>query len=84
MSDNNSDTISALADAPAGSRVRIRRIHAGRGLRDRLSAMGMVPDEVVKIEKNGSGGPLMLRIKGVRVVLGREACRKIDIERLGT
>ena len=69
-----------LSALQPGSRATIRRIEAGRGLAARLSAMGLLPGAQVEVLKSGRGGPLVIKIKETKLVLGRGMTHKIIVE----
>jgi Fe2+ transport system protein FeoA len=61
----------------AGSRVRLVCVRAGRGLVQRLAEMGFVPGDEIEVASNGIPGPLVVLVKGTRLVLGRGMAEKI-------
>jgi len=48
---------------------------------ERLNSLGLVPNTKVKILRKLSKGPLLVKIKGTEVALGRGICSKIYVER---
>ena len=69
-----------LSTVLAGATVVLRRIRAGRELEARLSALGFVPGETLHIHRNTRPGPLVVGVKGSRVMLGRGMAEKIAVE----
>ncbi len=69
-----------LSSVRAGSSVTLRRIRAGQELEARLLAMGFVPGETVEVCRNLPHGPLLVGVKGSRVMLGRGMAEKIAVE----
>ena len=69
-----------LSDVAQGSRARLAGVTAGRGLRARLAAMGLVPGAEVLMVKNQGGGPAVVEVKGSRLALGRGMARKIRVQ----
>ncbi len=69
-----------LSTVSAGHSVRLRRIQAGQELEARLSALGFVPGAVVKVHRNGCHGPLVVQIKGSRLMLGRGMADQIAVD----
>ena len=69
-----------LSTVRAGTAVVLRRIRAGRELEARLLAMGFVPGETVEVCRNPAHGPLLVGIKGSRVMLGRGMAEKMAVE----
>jgi ferrous iron transport protein A len=65
-----------LLDFPSGTVVEIVGFEAGRGLKQRLLALGLVPGAVVYLmEKNH--GPVRLCINNTRLALGRGVAAKV-------
>ncbi len=65
-----------LTDFASGETLRVVRIDAGRGLRQRLLAMGIVPGGDVHILKTNHG-PITLCVNTSRLALGRGMAAKI-------
>ncbi len=51
----------------------------GWRFKKRLIALGMLPDEPIKIIKNSGGGPIVLEVKGARLAIGRGEAHKIMV-----
>jgi Fe2+ transport system protein FeoA len=66
-----------------GTRCRVVRIDAGRGLRAHLMAMGLRPGAAVRVVKNGGAGPFVLAMQALRLVLGRGMAHRIHVVREG-
>ena len=56
--------------------VRLFRIESGGGLKKRLTELGFVENEFIRIVKN-SGGPVVLEVKESRFAIGRGQAQKI-------
>jgi Fe2+ transport system protein FeoA len=56
------------------------RIDAGRGLCERLTAMGLVPGECIEVINVGGRGPMIISVKGSRIILGRGMALKIMVD----
>lgn len=69
-----------LSTVAAGHCVRLRHVRAGQELETRLAALGFVPGAVVEVHRNGCRGPLVVRVKGSRLMLGRGMAEKIAVE----
>ena len=61
----------------AGRRVRIIAVDAGRGLQGRLVAMGLVSGVEIKVLRNSMHGPILIEVKGSRIMLNRGMAQKI-------
>jgi len=65
--------------AKPGSKVRIVNID-GRGWVQRLYQMGLLPGSVAEVVANYGVGPVVLRVMGSEVALGRGIARRIIVE----
>ena len=61
--------------------VKVIRIEGGFGMMDRLKPMGILPGENIEIVRNDTSGPLIISVKGSRLILGRGMAQKIDVRR---
>ncbi len=68
-----------LSMAKNGHRLKIKEIYGGRGLQARLSAMGLIPGMYIEIISNNQRGPLVVRVMGSRIMLGRGMAQKIIV-----
>ena len=67
-----------------GTRGRVVNVLGGRGAVLKLSAQGIVPGMVV--EKTGElrGGPVLMRVGGAQVALGRGLAKRVLVEVIGS
>lgn len=73
--------ITTLDKMKSGEKVVVRNILGGCGLRRRLGNLGIHPDDHMEVIRSGFfGGPLMIRIHGVEIGLGRGMAEKIEVE----
>lgn len=68
-----------LTIVQAGRCVRLQGISAGRGLRGRLEAMGLVPGVEIEVLQNTGQGPFVIAVKGCRLILGRNVGHHIMV-----
>jgi len=68
-----------LSEVAEGEMVKVLSIDSGRGLRSRLTTMGILPKTELKVLRNGGRGPFVIGIKASRMVLGRGAAEKIMV-----
>jgi ferrous iron transport protein A len=68
-----------LSATKAGEVVRMVQIDAGRSLKSRLTALGLLPESELTVVSNGHPGPFILIVKDAKVVLGRGAAQKITV-----
>lgn len=66
----------SLLEFEAGETVRVVRIDAGRGLKQRLLSLGLVPGADLYLIGNRHG-PVMLCFDSSRIAIGRGAAAKI-------
>lgn len=69
-----------LARCADGTRWRLVSVHGGQGLRARLAVMGLVPAEAVLVVRNRFPGPLILEVKGTRLLLGAGMASRVRVE----
>ena len=67
----------SLDKVSAGSIVHLSKIDAECGLKQRLAAMGVLPDAEIFVLSNEKCGQIALNVKGARVVIGRGMARKL-------
>ena len=72
-----------LSFIPSGKNGLIRKVAEGENVRNRLTAMGFVSGEVIKVLRNDHCGPLIISILDSRIAIGRGMARKILVEELG-
>jgi ferrous iron transport protein A len=63
-----------------GTEVTLIDITGGRGLRSKLYSMGLVPGTSLKVLNRNGRGPLMVAVKGSRLVIGQGMAGKIVVE----
>ena len=69
----------SLSSCMRGECVAIAEILGGRGLKQRLLALGLLPGTEVTLLS--SGGPVTLEVRGSRLALGRNEAAKIIVRR---
>lgn len=69
-----------LSAVPTGRAVVLRRIREVNGLVARLAAMGFVPGVTIDVRQNDRNGPVIVGLKGGRVLLGRDMAEKMAVE----
>lgn len=66
---------------PPGSRGRVVRIEAGTRALRRIIEMGITPGTIIEVV-GSYGGPILVRVRGTVLALGRGVARKILVEPL--
>jgi len=63
-----------------GEEVMVVDIRAGRGLTRRLADMGLIPETTIRVINSQMPGPILIDLRGSRLVLGFGAAQKIMVE----
>ncbi len=70
-----------LGQSHEGKEVKVTDVQGGPEVRQRLSAMGIHPGDMIRVLRYGAlGGPVLIRVHGSHVALGREIASKITVE----
>ena len=70
-----------LAMVSPGEEVTVVDIRAGRGLTNRLADMGLLSGTPLRIINSQMSGPILIDLRGSRLVLGCGVAQKIMVER---
>ncbi len=54
----------------------------GKGIIFRLESMGLMPGKIVEILNNTGWGPMLVKVDGSRIAIGRGMAMKIMVKRL--
>jgi Fe2+ transport system protein FeoA len=68
-----------LSQVEEGQTVSIIRIDGGRGMRMRLTTLGLLPNTQVTVVHNGRSGPFVIGVKNAKMALGRGIVEKIIV-----
>jgi len=71
------NVLAPLSTVKAGRTVRVVRIEAGADANARLASMGLGPRAEVAMINNGHPGPMVVSVKGAKMMLGRGMAHKI-------
>ena len=71
--------IKPLSKVKSGNKATLVTISAGRGLNNRLAAMGLVSGVEITVVSNSHPGPFVINVKGSKVMLGRGMANKIMV-----
>ena len=69
----------SLMEAPRCTPLKVIEITGNDWTRSRLSSMGILPGATVMVIQNNKGGPLLLKVKGSRVALGKKIADMIKV-----
>ena len=75
VSRNGARTLDTTAK---GDRVRVVRVHGGRRLVHRLTALGIVPGSLITVAR--PRGPAIISTGGARIDVGRQAAEAVEVE----
>jgi ferrous iron transport protein A len=63
--------------------VEVVGIRGGWGIRQRLNQMGIHPGDRVLVKRSAiMGGPILVRVRGADVALGRGMTRKVIVQEI--
>lgn len=72
-----------LLQVTNGEWVRVSDLRGGRGMQARLTQLGFLPGNQVRIIRTAPfHGPLLIEIEGREIVLGRGVARHIIVEKI--
>ncbi len=64
-------------------KAKIVDIEGGAGIRQRLSQMGIHPGDIVTVVRYGAlRGPILIKVHGSQIALGRGIASKIIVEEM--
>ena len=69
-----------LAMVRPGEEVTMVGIRAGWGLTKRLADMGLVPGTTLRVVNSQMPGPVIVEVRGSRLVLGHGVAQRIMVE----
>lgn len=70
----------SLAMASENDNLKIVQVWHGGKFERKLREMGIYKDSQIKVVKNDIPGPLIVDVKGSRLILGRGQAQKIMVE----
>ena len=69
-----------LSNIKTGKTVEVVRFDAGYRAMKRLNDMGIIPGEILEIIKNSVTCPVIVKVKGTKLVIGRGLAMKVIVE----
>jgi ferrous iron transport protein A len=69
----------SLNDVKSGCYAEIKDITGGVGLREKILSLGLLPGKTVQVISNRKQGPVIIKIDGTRLILGRGTAEKIHV-----
>jgi len=71
------EDIRPLSRAKKGQFVTVKTFSGGRNFKEKLINLGILPGIKIEVLSNNNGGPLILRVKEAKIVLGHGMAEKI-------
>jgi len=75
-----SPTAVPLSSIMSGNRVRLVKINAGKNVKGRFLALGLIPGTEISVISNAGKGPLLIALGESRMTFGRGMAEKIVVE----
>ena len=69
----------SLTDLPLGKVGIVFQIDSGHGACKRLNELGIIPGARIELVNKITSGPVMIRVKGSKLALGRGLARKVKV-----
>lgn len=69
----------SLLGLKVGEKGIVVRIAGGHGACKRLNELGLVPGTKVEVVNKIASGPVMIRVKGSKLALGRGLANKVEV-----
>ena len=76
----NENPLKPLSQVEAGQTVRLVSVDAGIDLKQRLAAMGLLPNVQITVVRNWHCGRIIVNVKNTKVVLGRGMAHKVMVK----
>lgn len=73
----------SLAELATGARAVVCEVGGGKAFARRLAGMGLVVGSQLEILQNPDRGPVLIRVRGTRIALGRGEAMKVLAEEVG-
>ncbi|MGM9636970.1 MAG: ferrous iron transport protein A [Eubacteriales bacterium] len=71
-----------LCQVSAGEICRVRAVTGGEPLIGRMAALGICRGSIIRLVSVGPGGVRIVRVRGMRLALGRQTAAGISVVRL--
>jgi ferrous iron transport protein A len=73
-----------LDKSPRGSSVRVVAVSGGRMARQKLTDLGIIPGEKLKIIRNDGSGPVLIGLYDSKVAVGFGLAQKVRVVPAGS
>ncbi len=82
MGVKNTNRVVPLSSLMPGEKGRVVGIAGGRGVIRKLYEMGLVPSSKVEVLVSHMPGPVLIKVNGSRIAIGRGIAMKIMVRKL--
>jgi ferrous iron transport protein A len=72
-----------LAMCNEGKKVVIYCVDCDRGIKKRLCDLGLYDGTKIRVVKNDISGPMIIKVKDSKLIIGRGQANKIRVEEVG-
>ena len=72
-----------LAMVSPGEEVQVVNVRAGFGLCRRLADMGLIPGVAIRVLNSQMPGPIIIDLRGSRLILGHGIAQRILVRKVG-
>lgn len=82
LDDRGKHTVKPISQIKSGTNIKVHYLDCGQSLKRRLTSFGIYDGGKAKVVKNDKHGPIILKIFGSKVALGRGQADKIQAEEI--
>lgn len=68
-----------LTELKPGEKAKVKAVNGGHNVHQRLASMGIYPGTEILVVRGGSGGPVIAKVRGSRIVLGRGMAHRVTV-----
>jgi Fe2+ transport system protein FeoA len=73
--------ITTLSKLKGGDSAVVKDIKGGHSVHHRLGRLGLHPSDRIRVIRNGFfGGPVLIKVHGIEVGIGKGMAEKIEVE----
>ncbi|MFW6457740.1 MAG: FeoA family protein [Planctomycetota bacterium] len=80
MNSQRTQEVIPLIMLPASEDAQVVEVRGGKGMSQRLSSMGIYPGQTVSLINSNPAGPVIVKIQGTRVAIGRGMAHRVMVE----
>jgi ferrous iron transport protein A len=72
----------SIAQLQTGEKARLLDNHFGRGDTSRMASFGLTPGVTITVVQNYGRGPMIVRVRGSHIALGRIQANSLLVQRM--